>query len=123
MLAVIPHTLWLLVRVDWIMYRSGIDALQAVFAATRPVNSAPRHSPRQICFVVDVVCVFYFKRVLCLQRSVATALLLRKYGHAGDLVIGARIMPFRSHAWVEIEGEVVNDKPYMSELYQELARL
>jgi hypothetical protein len=122
MLALALQTLLLLFRVDWIMHRSGMDAVQELVAATRPANSTHRRRADHICYVVDLVSVFYFKPVLCLQRSVTTALLLRRYGHAGELVIGARIMPFRSHAWVEIEGKVVNDKPYMSQLYQELAR-
>jgi hypothetical protein len=32
-------------------------------------------------------------------------------------VIGAQRIPFKAHAWVEVEGRVVNDKPYMSEMY------
>jgi hypothetical protein len=32
------------------------------------------------------------------------------------------MFPFRSHAWVEIDGVVVNDKPYMLDIYQILDR-
>src|SRR6267142_2468310 len=28
------------------------------------------------------------------------------------MVIGAQQMPFKAHAWVEVDGRVVNDKPY-----------
>jgi hypothetical protein len=38
------------------------------------------------------------------------------------MVIGAQQMPFRSHAWVEVEGRVVNDKPYTPEMYPVLER-
>jgi hypothetical protein len=38
------------------------------------------------------------------------------------MVIGAQILPFRSHAWVEIGGVVVNDKPYMPDIYRFLER-
>jgi hypothetical protein len=38
------------------------------------------------------------------------------------MVIGAQVRPFKSHAWVEIERTVVNDKPYMLEMYQQLER-
>lgn len=31
-------------------------------------------------------------------------------------------LPFASHAWVEINNVVVNDKPYVSELYRPLER-
>jgi transglutaminase superfamily protein len=71
---------------------------------------------------MDLACVLYFKRVLCLQRSAATTLLLRRYGWRAEMVTGVQILPFASHAWVEIEGTVVNDKPYMLDIYQVLER-
>jgi hypothetical protein len=71
---------------------------------------------------MDYACVFYVKRVLCLQRSAATTILLRRYGWSAEMVIGAQILPFKSHAWCEIKGEVVNDKPYMKDIYQVLER-
>ena len=38
------------------------------------------------------------------------------------MVIGAKQMPFKAHAWVEVDGRVVNDKRYMPELYGVLDR-
>jgi hypothetical protein len=58
----------------------------------------------------------------CLQRSAATTLLLRRYGKKAEMVIGAQFLPFKAHAWVEIDGAVVNDKPYMLEVYRPLER-
>jgi hypothetical protein len=78
--------------------------------------------PSKLCRAVDLACVFYFKQVLCLQRSAVTTVLLRRYGWEAEMVIGAHVRPFKSHAWVEIGRSVVNDKPYMLELYQELER-
>jgi hypothetical protein len=75
-----------------------------------------------LCRAIDYACVLYFKHVLCLQRSAATTLLLRRHGWDAEMVIGAQIIPFKSHAWVEIKGAVVNDKPYMLDLYQVLER-
>jgi hypothetical protein len=69
---------------------------------------------------VDLACVFYFKQVLCLQRSAAATVMLRRFGWPAMMVIGAELTPFRSHAWVEIEGATVNDKPYMRDIYQVL---
>jgi hypothetical protein len=69
------------------------------------------------CAAVDIACIWYWKEVLCLQRSAATACLLRGYGVAAQLVIGAQQMPFKAHAWVEVDGRIVNDKPYMREMY------
>lgn len=76
----------------------------------------------QLCHAVDLACVFYFKPVLCLQRSAATSVLLRRNGWRAELVLGAQMVPFLSHAWVEIDGLVVNDKPYVAEIFQVLER-
>jgi hypothetical protein len=72
---------------------------------------------QEICSAVDVACVWYWKEVLCLQRSAATTCLLKGYGVPAQMMIGAQQMPFRAHAWVEVDGHVVNDKPYMREMY------
>jgi len=79
-------------------------------------------SIEEICAAVDMACIWYWKEALCLQRSAATACLLRQYGVAAKLVIGAQQMPFKAHAWVEVEDRVVNDKPYMHEMYAILDR-
>jgi hypothetical protein len=76
----------------------------------------------KICSAVDLACVWYWKQVLCLQRSAATACLLRGHGVPAELVIGAEHLPFRAHAWVEVQGLVVNDKSYTKEMYQVLDR-
>lgn len=71
----------------------------------------------EICTAIDLACIWYWKEVLCLQRSAATACLLKQYGIPAQMLIGAQQMPFRAHAWVEVNGQVVNDKPYMRETY------
>jgi hypothetical protein len=38
------------------------------------------------------------------------------------MVIGAQQLPFKAHAWVEVDGHVVNDKPYVPEMYAVLER-
>jgi len=76
----------------------------------------------RICQAVDMACIWYWKEALCLQRSAATACLLKKCGVPAQLVIGAQQMPFKGHAWVEVDGRVVNDKPYTPEMYGVLDR-
>ena len=83
---------------------------------------APPDAIARICTAIDTACVCYWKQVLCLERSAATACLMRRYGVPAQLVIGAQRMPFRAHAWVEVDGQVVNDKAYTPELYSVLER-
>jgi len=82
----------------------------------------PIDAVERICSAVDMACIWYWKEALCLQRSAATACLLKRYGVPAQMVIGAQQMPFKAHAWVEVAGVVVNDKPYMPEMYAVLDR-
>lgn len=114
----------LLVYVDWMMRRGGLKALQKALRSQQ-AQSTPAHVipvRDELCRAMDLACAFYFKQVLCLQRSAATTLLLRRYGHRAEMVIGAQVLPFKSHAWVESNGIVVNDRSYIAELYAPLER-
>ena len=77
---------------------------------------------QRICYAVDMACIWYWKEALCLQRSAATACLLKQYGVPAQMVLGTQQMPFKAHAWVEVGGQVVNDKPYTPEMYAVLDR-
>ena len=70
----------------------------------------------KICEAVALAACFYWKPVLCLQRSVVATRLLRRYGIEAELVIGYRPAPFFSHSWVEVRGTVVNDSPAFQQL-------
>jgi hypothetical protein len=76
----------------------------------------------EVCAAVEQACIWYPKRALCLQRSAITACLLRNKGIAARVVIGARPVPFLAHAWVEVDGAVVNDFPRVRQFYQTLTR-
>jgi hypothetical protein len=76
-----------------------------------------------VCRAVDEACVWYGRPVLCLQRSVVTTILLRRHAHNATLVIGFRPVPFESHAWVEVNDVVVNDRPQYKQRFKVLAQL
>jgi hypothetical protein len=114
----------LLLYVDWIMrFREFTELHRMVrVAPVHPIVPGERVPNEKLCRVVDYACVFYFKRVLCLQRSAATTLFLRRHGWNAEMVIGAQMLPFKSHAWCEINSAVVNDKPYILDVYSVLER-
>jgi Transglutaminase-like superfamily len=112
-----------LIRFDIISSRRGFAALcNQVRSQTVQKMPAVNVTPEQVCAAVDLACIWYWKRVLCLQRSVTAGCLLKQFGVRAEVVIGAQNAPFRAHAWVEIEGRVVNDKSYIPEDYQVLER-
>jgi len=123
MLRLVVRAFVFLVRIDFLTWRRGFPAVHELLKrAACPNSGKSQFRPEQVCRAVDLACVFYFKAVLCLQRSTATTLLLRSDNVPAQLVIGAQTLPFKSHAWVEVERRVVNDKPYIQELYRELER-
>ena len=76
-----------------------------------------------VVWAVDEACVWYVTRAACLQRSVVATYLLRRNGHAASLVVGYRALPFESHAWVEVCGAIVNDRPGYQKHFRVLERL
>ncbi|SRR6266487_822651 len=70
-----------------------------------------------VCKAVNYACVFYPKRVLCLQRSAVTTCLLRSCGVPAYMVIGAQKLPFKAHAWTEVGGFAVNERRDVQRVY------
>ena len=114
----------LLIRIEVLMLFGGFSSIHDVVRrrTVQSVGGNKRPSPDELCHAIDLACVLYPKRVMCLQRSAAATLLLRRYGMRAEMVIGAQMLPLKSHAWVEINGKVANDKPYMLEIYRALER-
>lgn len=114
----------LLLYFDWVMHRREFRELHRIVQEEpmRPNTSVRLTSYEDLCRAMDYACILYFKRVLCLQRSSATSVLLRRHGWSAEMVIGAQVLPFKSHAWCEVNGAVVNDKPYIHDIYEVLER-
>ena len=113
----------LLLYFDWLMRFRGFSRVHKVVRDQKiQPGTRRRAEAADLSHAADLACVFYFKRVLCLQRSAALAVLLRRHGWNAEMVIGAQLFPFLSHAWVEVEGRVVNDKPHVTHVFQVLER-
>jgi prolyl oligopeptidase len=83
---------------------------------------AGSHPPGQdvverVCRAVNHACVWYPRAVLCLQRSTVTTCLLRSCGVRAQMVVGAQILPFKAHAWTEVEGKAINERKDVQKIY------
>jgi hypothetical protein len=76
----------------------------------------------RVCAAVTLACVFYWKQVLCLQRSATIACLLKRIGVPAHLVIGVQPLPFKAHAWVEVHDRVLSDEPEVCSAFEVLDR-
>lgn len=112
-----------LVRFDIHLARKDFAGLYSAVRNCPTVDPGDeRRSIDSICTAVDEACIWYWKEALCLQRSAAVTCLLRKHGVPAIMALGVQQMPFKGHAWVEVDGRVVNDKPYVPEIYSVIER-
>ena len=112
-----------LIRFDLYLVRGDFGALYDRVSKHPIRNGTPScDAIEQVCAAVDIACIWYWKEALCLQRSAATACLLRRYGVPAQMFIGVQQMPFKAHAWVEVNGRVVNDKASTRDLYTVIER-
>lgn len=110
-----------LIHFDGFLAKGEFEKLRTDVSASRPLRKA--HRPASIYGIlraVDTAAVWYWKQVLCLQRSATVACLLRESRVPASVIVGVQQVPFKAHAWVEVDGQVVGDKPYVRELYRVL---
>lgn len=106
------RALWELARYDIMIVLRGFGYIQRQLKRQSPeAKAADPELQHAICNAVLLATCFYWKPVLCLQRSVCAVRLLKSCGIPAKLVIGYRPAPFLSHAWVEVDGRVVNSSP------------
>ncbi|NJQ01247.1 lasso peptide biosynthesis B2 protein [Streptomyces zingiberis] len=79
--------------------------LRVAARRTRPAEYAEAARARRAVVSVSTRCA----GLGCLQRSVATVLLLRARGRWADWCTGFRTEPFGAHAWVEADGRPVDE--------------
>jgi len=102
---------------------AGFKHVHGRLARLSPSIRRSRLSIEDVVWAVDEGCVWYVKRAACFQRSAVATRLLRRYGWPAQLVIGFRPIPFESHAWVEVDGTVVNDRQAYRRRFTVLERL
>jgi hypothetical protein len=64
----------------------------------------------RVCQALNYACIWYPKRIRCLQRSAVTTCLLRSCGVPAQMVMGAQRIPFKAHAWTEVNGSPINER-------------
>lgn len=113
-----------LMGTDVLLRLRGFDRFHRVIRRWPTWNARVTDSAdvARIRAAVDLASGFYFKRAWCLQRSAATACLLRLRGFPARLIIGVQRMPFAAHAWVELDGRVINDEPRVCSAFEVIER-
>lgn len=82
-------------------------ALRLLRRGASPATAQAALTARERVVAVSVRCAGQG----CVQRSIATAVLLRFRGSWPTWCSGVRISPFTAHAWVEVDGAPIGE-PY-----------
>jgi Transglutaminase-like superfamily len=80
-------------------------------------RAADSDSVDRVCTAVNYACIWYPKQVLCLQCAFVSTYLLRKNGVRANMVLGAQKLPFKAHAWVEVDGRAINERSNVQATY------
>ncbi len=109
-----------------------VDGLRRVLGFARLhslLHRLPRHGRRRdvcaaraLAALVNRAAELQPGRAACLERSAAALALLRLRGWPAEMVIGVQPRPFVAHAWVELEGRVLNDRDAVRASYMALER-
>jgi len=109
---------------DLLLKFRGFKSL--VRTVKRRQTAEPITTDREICrrvrAMVDHAQMYYPKKAMCLQHSAVVTWLLRGKGVPAEMVLAACDYLPEAHAWVEVDGEVVNDSARVKESYRELYR-
>lgn len=101
----------------------SFELIRRVIAEYPQSAKADNTSPNSVVNALKVACKYYPTQVLCLQQSAVLALSLRDLGHNAELVLGTMKYPFKAHAWVEIDGELIGEMSSFQKSLTEIARI
>jgi hypothetical protein len=93
------------------------------WAATVRDCSQAGANPSRTAWLVGAAASAHPLRMLCLPQSVTLVRLLARQGIATELKVGVRLQDgdLRAHAWVEWQGQPLNDPGRIVQAYSELA--
>ncbi len=108
--------------VDVILAIGGYQALHRIVRRWPVRPRTPSGDALSVCAALDRAALWYPRTRLCLARSAVATCLLRWHGFSGEMIVGAKLMPFHAHAWVELDGQVIADAASVRQRYAVLDR-
>ncbi len=99
-----------------------VRLLQRFSYKAQPGNHSIEHS-RLMSRALDQACAFYPRKTLCLPYATALTMMHFAHGYDCDFIIGVQSIPFHSHAWVEVNDEVLTDNEELKEKMAYILRI
>jgi hypothetical protein len=85
--------------------------IQQLASHVPPLTEVDRAAVSRAEYTIALAAALYPGRAACLERSLALYWYLRRRGVGISFQIGVQMYPFLAHAWVELDGRVINDIP------------
>ncbi len=106
------------IGLQFISYRRLIAFLQRTSNKGKPTGDEQRVTS-DIEHMVRLAARYRMTGATCLTRSMTLWWLLRRQGVEGEIQFGVRRdgAEILAHAWIEIEGEVINDRPDIRQVF------
>jgi hypothetical protein len=96
---------------DLFRFGNSLARLRRFLLGWKTSNRPPQSEVvQQTSMAMRYARVWYPKRIRCLQRSAVLTGILRSHGVPAQVVLGSQKMPFKGHAWVEVDGKAINER-------------
>jgi hypothetical protein len=112
--------LWVKVLLACVGFRGTIAWLRWTTCGIPLKGPVSLHEVGEVERIVARVGALFPGRALCLEQSLVLYYLLRKQGVAAEYCHGVQPYPLLAHAWIELEGKVINDIPERTRLFARL---
>ncbi len=112
--------LWVKVLLSCVGFRGTIAWLRWATSGIPLIGPVSLHEVGEVERIVARVGALFPGRALCLEQSLVLYYLLRKQGVAAEYCHGVQPYPLLAHAWIELEGKVINDIPERTRLFARL---
>ncbi|MDZ5762840.1 Transglutaminase-like superfamily domain protein [Candidatus Cyrtobacter comes] len=99
-----------------------VQLLQKFSYKAQPGHHSMEHS-KLMSRAMDQACTFYPRKTLCLPYAAALTIMHFAHGYDCDFIIGVQSIPFHSHAWVEVNNNVLTDNEELKEKMAYILRI
>lgn len=110
-ISLVFYSIYLFHKVHMILERDGMSEAWDVFINNAPTNKKLVDIDKSVITkIVNNASIFHKYNNQCLEKGFVLYQVLHKLGFSeAVLFIGVANYPFRSHAWIELNGEIIND--------------
>ena len=93
------------------------DALRGFSRRKRSARRLPQERAERVAAAFSAASAYSTALDQCLPRSLAAADRLATLGGSPDLIIGVKLQPFQAHCWTQCDGQLVNERSEVTQVF------